>query len=147
MRIVGRRCDAEDITQEALFRLWRNAPSWKDKELPLRNWLYRITYNLCIDEIRKRKPETPIDEQLYLTTNTSVEKSIYNDEKYKLLAQALARLSEGQRTAIALCTYQGVANRDAASIMDISVDAVESLLSRGRRKLRETLVDIQGTLV
>jgi RNA polymerase sigma-70 factor (ECF subfamily) len=56
-----------------------------------------------------------------------------------LLAAAFRTLSEAQRTAITLCNYQGFSNREAAGVMDISVEALESLLARGRNKLRKQL--------
>jgi RNA polymerase sigma-70 factor (ECF subfamily) len=62
----------------------------------------------------------------------------------------LARLPERQRDAIVLCHYQELGNIEAAEIMGVSVEALESLLSRGRRRLRELLAgeatDLMGEL-
>ena len=135
-RHLNRIADAEDVAQEAFIRVWRKAQDWQDRELPPHSWLYRITYNLCVDELRKRKPECDVDEQYYLVNDDSPEGNLYQQQKDKLLAAAMRLLSESQRTAIVLCNYQGFSNRDAASVMDISVEALESLLARGRSKLR-----------
>jgi RNA polymerase sigma-70 factor (ECF subfamily) len=139
LRHVGRKADAEDITQEAFIRVWSKARDWQDRQLPPHSWLYRITYNLCIDELRKRKPETDVDEQIDLSDDDSPESNVYQLQKDKLLAAAFSTLSEAQRTAIVLCNYQAFSNKDAAAVMDITVEALESLLARGRAKLRKQL--------
>jgi len=139
-RHLNRVADAEDVAQETFIRVWRKAPDWQDREIPPHSWLYRITYNLCIDELRKRKPECDVDEQYDLADNDSPEGNLYQHQKDKLLAKAMGSLSEGQRTAIVLCNYQGFSNRDAASVMDITVEALESLLARGRSNLRKQLM-------
>ena len=139
-RHLNRVADAEDIAQEAFIRVWRKAPQWQDRELPPHSWLYRITHNLCIDELRKRKPECDVDEQYHLANDDSPEGNLYQQQKDQLLAAAIRSLSEGQRTAIVLCNYQGFSNRDAAAVMDITVEALESLLVRGRSKLRKQLM-------
>jgi RNA polymerase sigma-70 factor (ECF subfamily) len=131
--------DAEDIAQEAFIRVWRKASDWQDRQLPPHSWLYRITYNLCIDELRKRKPESDVDDHYDLSSEDSPESNIYQQQKDKLLAAAFTTLSEAQRTAIALCNYQGLSNKEAAGVMDITVEALESLLARGRAKLRKQL--------
>lgn len=138
-RHMSRKADAEDVAQEAFIRVWRKAQDWQDRELPPRSWLYRITYNLCIDELRKRKPESDVDEHYDLSGDDSPESNVYQQQKDSLLAAAFATLSEAQRTAITLCNFQGFSNREAAGVMDISVEALESLLVRGRSKLRKQL--------
>jgi RNA polymerase sigma-70 factor (ECF subfamily) len=57
------------------------------------------------------------------------------------VAAALATLQERQKTALLLCHYQGLSNRQAAEILDVSVEALESLLARGRRRMRQLLSD------
>ena len=139
LRHVSHKADAEDIAQEAFIRVWRKAQNWQDRDLPPHSWLYRIAYNLCIDQLRKRKPETDVDEHFELSSDDSPEGNVYRQQKDTLLAAAFVTLSEAQRTAIVLCNYQGFSNRDAASVMDITVEALESLLARGRNKLRKQL--------
>lgn len=145
LRYVGQRCDAEDVAQEAFTRVWTKAAQWKQTEIPARNWLYRITYNLCIDIIRKRKRANESASQDDLVTCVTPETQLGSSEKLSILAQALNTLPERQSTAIELCHYQGLSNREAANAMNITTEALESLLSRGRRKLRELLLTERGT--
>ncbi len=157
LRYVGACGDVDDVVQEAFFRVWRKAPQWQDKKLPPINWLYRITYNLSIDTIRKRKLEVSIEEQTERITSGEIEiessdyelpeNNLSNIETKKLLALAFEKLPERQRTAIILCHYHGQSNRDAAVIMEVSVEALESLLSRGRKKLKEQLLEKRGTML
>lgn len=141
MRYLGRRQDAEDVAQEAFFRVWQYAERWESREIPPKNWLYKITYNLCIDEIRKRKNLVPEHEYLEPTSEDQPDTDLIKIEKKKQMDEALETLPERQRTAIVLYSFQGFSNRDAADIMEISVEALESLLARGRRKLKELLID------
>ncbi len=143
LRYVGRRPDAEDVAQEAFIRLWNNAPNWEEKGFSLRSWIYRITYNLCIDELRKRKPVTSVDDEVSLTAGEQPDENLYRNQQQQKVAAALNELPERQRTALVLCVYQGLSNLDAAAVMDISVDALESLLSRARRALRNTMMETQ----
>jgi RNA polymerase sigma-70 factor (ECF subfamily) len=143
LRYVGRRPDAEDVAQEAFIRLWNNAPNWEEKGFSLRSWIYRVTYNLCIDELRKRKPVSPVDDDASLTAGEQPDENLYRNQQQQKVAAALKELPERQRTALVLCVYQGLSNLDAAAVMDISVDALESLLSRARRALRNTMTETQ----
>ncbi len=139
MRYMNQRDDAEDITQEAFTRLWTKAPQWQNRGITPLSWLYRITYHLCIDSLRKRKPVATIDEDTRETITTE-ESASQQEIRQQAVEHALSALPERQRSAILMCTYQGLSNREASEALDISVDALESLLSRARRKLREQLM-------
>lgn len=144
MRYVGRRVEAEDVAQEAFIRIWKNAAKWEPKGFSFRSWLYRITYNLCIDELRKRKPVTDVEEDELPNHGDQPDDGLYRDEQQQKVARALSALPERQRTAIALSVYQGLSNRDAAQVMEISIEALESLLSRARRTLRNKMTEIES---
>jgi RNA polymerase sigma-70 factor (ECF subfamily) len=140
-RYVGRRSDAEDVAQEAFIRLWRHAPDWEDQGFSVRSWIYRIAYNLCIDELRKRKPVTPVEDEVSLASAEQPDEDLYRDQRQRQVAAALNELPERQRTALVLCVYQGLSNRDAATVLDVSIEALESLLSRARRMLRNKMTE------
>jgi len=140
-RYMGRRSDAEDVAQEAFLRLWKHAPDWEDLGFSVRSWIYRIAYNLCIDELRKRKPVTPVEDEVSLASADQPDEDLYRDQRQQQVAAALNELPERQRTALVLCVYQGLSNKDAATVMEISVEALESLLSRARRMLRNKITE------
>jgi RNA polymerase sigma-70 factor (ECF subfamily) len=128
---------AEDVVQEAFTRVWQFAPGWQDQGVPVKSWLYRITYNLCIDVIRKNKPEDDVVDEL--SVESTPETINMEADRQAKLQQAMNELPENQRMALAMCAYQGLSNREAADAMDVSVEALESLLARARRRLRKQM--------
>lgn len=139
-RLLGNDADADDVTQEVFLRLWRHASRWRpDGAARLTTWLHRVTLNACHDR-RARPRDQPLDtvpEPTDPCPPASVR--VHERELASHVNDALATLPERQRTAIALCHYQGLGNIEAAEVMDISVEALESLLGRGRRTLRARL--------
>lgn len=142
-RYLSNRADAEDIAQETFLRVWQKAATWQAKGYSPRSWLYRIAYNLSVDEIRRRPENEHIDSNdIEIKSNhksDSPETAFEKTSDLNRLTHLLKQLPERQRTALSLCALQGLTNKEAAIAMDISVDALESLLSRGRRQLRSQL--------
>ena len=52
-RMLGDQAEAEDVAQDAMLRLWKQATDWRAGEARVSTWLYRVVHNLCIDRIRK----------------------------------------------------------------------------------------------
>ncbi|MEJ2180450.1 MAG: RNA polymerase sigma factor [Gammaproteobacteria bacterium] len=146
LRYVGHRAEAEDVAQETFIRLWKNAANWEPQGFSFRSWLYRIAYNLCIDELRKRKrkPVTDVGNEELTAPGDQPDDGLYRAQQQQQVNVVLYELPERQRTAIALCVYQGLSNRDAAQVMEISIEALESLLSRARRTLRNKMTENQS---
>ena len=143
-RYIGNRSDAEDIAQEAFTRVWTHADSWRETGASPRSWLYRITYNLCIDELRKKRP---LLEEHDLVSEDTPEKRLTQDIDEATLRQMINALPDRQRSAIWLSAYHGLSNKEASEILGTTVEAMESLLTRARRNLRERLqLDQQGNL-
>ena len=139
-RMMNGNPETEDVAQEAFVKLWQNPAQIREAKA-LKGWLMRVASNLAIDRLR-RKPHTDIDaiaEVADPRQNTGAEL----DEKAATgrVDQAIARLPERQKLALTLVYFEGMSNISAASVMDISVEAIESLLMRGRRTLRESLAE------
>lgn len=127
--------EAEDVTQEAMLRLWKIAPDWRMGEAKISTWLYRVANNLCTDRLRKRRG-VGLDEAPEIVDETpSVETALMNANRGQALRVAIDKLPERQRLAITLRHFQELSNPDIAEILETSVEAVESLLSRARRSL------------
>src|SRR5690625_2475268 len=62
-RMLGDRTEAEDVAQEAMLRLWRQAPDWRAGEARISTWLYRVVHNLCIDRLRRRRPSVAVEDR------------------------------------------------------------------------------------
>jgi RNA polymerase sigma-70 factor (ECF subfamily) len=151
-RMLQSRDAAEDATQETFLRLWRNAAKWKPRGAKFETWLYRVAMNYCLDQLRKSKREAP-EEAAPGGLDGRADSADRQDQKLFLSEQrfaideALGQLPERQRLAITLCHYQELSNIEAAEVMKISVDALESLLARGRRSLREKLAPMREHLM
>ncbi len=138
LRLLGSEAEAEDITQEVFLRLWQGAGSWRG-EAPLGHWLLRTTRNLCIDRLRGRKNTIPVEDAGLVSREPDPFGRQQQRETGDLVRQAIMALPERQKTAITLVHHLDYSQKEAAGLMDISVEALESLLARGRRRLRERL--------
>lgn len=157
-RLLRDATEAEDVTQETFLRLWTTAADWKP-DATLSTWLHRIAHNLCVDRLRSaanrtthREPNTGNSDNDEARP-TALERAADGDRPSDLVMRkqtagavehALNALPERQRAVIVLVHYQGMSNPEAAQVLDVGVEAVESLLSRARRTLRETLATLQA---
>ncbi|WP_420568056.1 RNA polymerase sigma factor [Thalassovita sp.] len=146
MRMLNDRAEAEDVAQEAMLRLWKIAPDWRQGEAKVTTWLYRVVANLCTDRLRKGRgvdldsvPE-PEDDQI------SAEGALQQQARMAALRDALAQLPDRQQQAVTLRHIEGLANPQIAEIMGISTEAVESLTARGKRSLGGILADRRAEL-
>ena len=137
----GDRAEAEDVTQEAMLRLWKLAPDWRQGEAKVTSWLYRVTANLCTDRLRKRRWQGPPLDEIAEPPDEAATPAEAMDarQRAEALDAALAQLPERQRQAVVLRHIEGLANPEIAAVMDIGVEAVESLTARGKRTLASIL--------
>ena len=141
-RMLGDAVEAEDVAQETLLRAWKQAPRWTPGKARFDTWLHRVALNLCYDRLRRRREiptQTPPDRP---DEGPAPDRGLMAAETGLRVGQALSRLPDRQREAVVLCHYQEMSNIEAAALMAISVEALESLLSRGRRALRQSLSDL-----
>ena len=146
-RMLGSRAEAEDVAQEAMLRLWKIAPDWRQGEAEVSTWLYRVVANLCTDRLRSRRAGVPFDQVPEPQDESpSVAARMQEDRRMQALAQGLAALPERQAQAVALRHLEGLSNPEIAQIMDISVRSVESLTARGKRALADILAGRKAEL-
>lgn len=139
-RMLRSPSEAEEVVQEAYIRLWKQAPRYR-AEAKLRTWLYGVVHNLCIDRLRARRPQdAEAVDGLSVEDRPSLE--IGARERSLQVQREVAALPERQRAALSLVHFEELSNIDAASLMGVSVEAIESLLSRARRTLRERLAEL-----
>jgi RNA polymerase sigma factor (sigma-70 family) len=141
-RMLGDRTEAEDVAQEAMLRLWRVAPDWRQGEAKVSTWLYRVTTNLCTDRLRsrQRRRQTSLEDAPDVEDSAPLAEAVMiQSDRTAALAAALGKLPERQREAVILRHIEGLANPEIAEIMDIGLEAVESLIARGKRALAATL--------
>ncbi len=137
-RMLGDAGEAEDVAQEAFLRLWRQAAGWR-ADARIGTWLHRVTYNLCVDRLRRVRPSATTELADIPDPAGSAFADRHRGQIARTVEKVLADLPERQRAAITLVHYQELGNIEAATILRVSVEALESLLARGRRSLRDRL--------
>jgi len=138
-RLMGNKEDAMDISQEAFINIFRKLNSFKG-ESDIATWIYRVVYNTCIDELRKKKiKQVPIHDNCGLQDDVSVEDRLEISIRKKAVRDALYKLEPEQRSIIVLRDMQGLSYDDIAFIMKCPLGTVKSRLSRARLKLKEIL--------
>jgi RNA polymerase sigma-70 factor (ECF subfamily) len=137
-RYLASNADAEDVAQEVFWRVWRSASSWRPGGAQFSTFLYRVTVNICIDRARRRRRNVPVEEADEIAdAGASAEGSLADRQILGAMRKAIAALPERQRIAIILSVQQQLATREIAAAMKISEGAVEQLLVRARRSLKE----------
>lgn len=141
-RLLGDRGEAEEVAQESFVRLWRQAPRWRPGAARFDTWLHRVALNLCYDRLRRRREVPMATPPEQTDAALAQDEALLAAERSRRVASAVAALPPRQREAIILCHYQELGNIETAALMGVSVEALESLLGRGRRTLRAVLADM-----
>jgi RNA polymerase sigma-70 factor (ECF subfamily) len=145
-RMLGGEGEAEDAVQDTFLKLWTHAVRWRPGGAKFETWLYRVTLNACYDRLRRRGTQ-PLDDALDMPDpGPAPDAGLGATALAGAVEAALAALPERQRAAILLCHFEERGNLEAAEIMGLSVEAMESLLARGRRNLRARLAPLKDVL-
>jgi RNA polymerase sigma-70 factor (ECF subfamily) len=141
-RLLGSREEAEEVAQETFLRAWQHAETYRP-ESRVSTWLHTIAHNLSVDRLRKKRPLAASD-TLEDAPDSGRPPSVLLERKETVLAvqAALERLPERQRAALTLTHHQGLSHAEAAQVLGVGVDAVESLVARARRNLIELLAPL-----
>jgi RNA polymerase sigma-70 factor, ECF subfamily len=145
-RLLRDRAEAEDVAQEAMMKLWKIAPDWRQGEAKVSTWLYRVVANACTDRLRRRRD---VDLQAIAEPADpapGMEQALIAGDRANALRGAMDCLPERQRLAVTLRHLEDLSNPEIAEIMQISVEAVESLIARGKRALAKLLLGRRETL-
>lgn len=145
--------DAEDIAQEVFIEVYRSLHTFRENS-GLPTWIYRITVNKCLDHLRsknrkkrfafitsifhKESGELSYDAPHFDHPGIQLEKK----ESARRLFEVVETLPENQKTAFILATIEELPQKEIATIMNISVKAVESLIQRARANLRKKLENL-----
>jgi len=142
-RMLGDAQEAQDVAQDAFLRVWKQAPKWRPGAARFDTWLHRVALNLCYDRLRRRREVAVAEPPERADEGPGPERGLEAADTGRRVARALQALPERQREAVVLCHYQELGNIEAAAVMGVSVEALESLLGRGRRALRAALIDLK----
>lgn len=137
-RMLNNASEAEDMAQDVMLSLWQNISKYDAGKAKFSTWLYRITANRCLDRIRKKTPEQ-LPEDYDPVIEAEQLDNLYNKQLSKQMETTLQTLPDRQYLALVLFHYQGHRMTEVAEIMECSSEAVESLLARARRTLKQKL--------
>lgn len=141
--------DAQDITQEVFLRVYSDLGSFRgDSRLSV--WLYRVTYNLCIDLLRKQKRRPTVS--LTLETEEGEAEMEFPDTRYlpetelerrelqSAVREALSRLSEEHRRILLMREFEDLSYTEIARLLGIQEGTVKSRIARARERVAKYLV-------
>lgn len=137
-RIVLDAQIAEDIAQETFLRAWKALPGWEPRAR-LSTWLHTVALNLARDHLRRKREALSDALPERIDTALRPDERLDQSQRIARMETAIASLPERQREALTLCAMEGHTNISAAEIMGVSVEALESLLARARRRLKTRL--------
>ena len=141
-RFLQDRSKAEDIAQEVFIKVYNSAGRYKPKAR-LSTWIYRITANFCLNELRSQKHFKAISVEATGETPDSIQADpVENLEKAKLkhlVRETVDSLPDRQRMVVILQKYEGLSYQEISEIIGCSVSAVDSLLQRAKQNLKHKL--------
>lgn len=151
-RMLGNRHEAEDISQEAFIRAYVNIHTFNQKR-KFSTWLYRIATNLCIDRIRKKKPDYYLDaevrgtEGLTMYSQVAAEGQLPEEEIEEMELQAeiqrqILKLPDKYRSVIVLKYIEELSLQEISEILDLPLGTVKTRIHRGREALRKQLRNV-----
>ena len=140
-RMTANRQEAEDIVQDAFLKLWHNPGLYNPrKNAKFVTWFYRVVTNISIDRLRRYKKTIGSDGLDYVPDDrTGQDEEMAARQQQEALERAIQDLSAKQKTALNLCFYDGLSNKEAATIMGIRLKALESLLMRAKTGIKDRL--------
>ncbi len=140
--------DAEDISQEVFLEVYQSIQTFR-ADSKLSTWIYRIAVTKSLDELKKRKRKKRIssfgkilhlDEiSNWISGTFNADKNLMEKEDISEIMDCLSNLADNQRVAITLSKIEDYSNPEIAEIMQTTIGAVESLIFRAKKKLKEEL--------
>ena len=146
-RMLGSRAEAEDVAQDVLLRGWRQTVSWQAGNAKFSTWLHRVALSRCTDRLRARRETSLDDSPEFVDRGPLPDVRVQQQSVALRVRAALGTLAERQRAAVVLCHFEEMTNIEAAAALEISIEALESLLARGRRALRAALLPERAALL
>lgn len=138
-RVCGDGIQSEDIVQDAFLKFWTKPQAFDaSKGVKFTTWFYRVVTNVAIDAMRKKKPMVS-DDIISFTADKGMlaDEAMVVSEEQAALEAAIQELPERQKLALNLCVYEGLSNKEAAEVLGVGVKALESLLMRAKKALKE----------
>jgi RNA polymerase sigma-70 factor (ECF subfamily) len=144
-RMLSSREEAEDVSQETFIKIYRSLKTYDAGRTKFSTWVYRITYNLCIDYLRKRKEAAPLEEDILAASSGTPEEITEARDSAVRLHQAVQNLPEEYRVPLMLFHFQGLSYQEICRVLNVPMSIVKNRLFRARKLLREKLDGGEGS--
>ncbi len=135
--IVGSTDEAEDVAQQVFIRVWERLDDY-DPSGSFVSWLYRITVNMAIDTLRRRRNEAPLGEDMPSNAEGPERQLLVADERQQV-RNAIAQLPDKTRAALILREYEQLSYKEIAAALKIPIGTVMSRLNYARRAVASIL--------
>ena len=148
LRILGEAELAEDVVQETFWRVWRRSRTFQPGRGQVASWIFGIARNLSVDELRRQRARP---NQIYDTAETPVLRDkedlrmdvaggALENERRRLINEALQQISNEQREAIELAYFGGLSQSEIAERLQSPIGTIKTRIRLGLRKLRDVLM-------
>ncbi len=150
MRMCGDRTAAEDIVQEAYWRVWKRAATFDRERGGFQTWLLTIVHHLAVDRLRSSRGapplvETDADDPLEIQDKSQdVPHAAWASLRSDMMRTALTRLPDAQRLVIEMAYFDGLTRQEIAARLREPLGTIHTRARLGLLKLRELLIDYQG---
>jgi RNA polymerase sigma factor (sigma-70 family) len=146
--LVGDPGAAEDVAQEAFVRAWRHAQNYDARRGSVVTWLLAITRNLCIDNLRMRRPQ-PADPEIILAlqppaTGPSIDDTVIASRTVAALTEVLHRLPDEQRRALLLAAFYGYTAKEIGEAEGVPLGTAKTRIRSAMQKLRAERLALEG---
>ena len=150
-KFVHNKNDAEDIAQDVFVEVFLSIKRFKG-DSKISTWLYRIAVNKSLDFIKKKNRKkrmailtslfkTCLSKEKSLINNSTPQSLIEENEKIRILLEAIEKLPENQKVAITLAKLEGLSYYDISLILKTTTSAIESLVQRAKQNLKKLLLN------
>ncbi|HHW03626.1 MAG TPA: sigma-70 family RNA polymerase sigma factor [Thermoanaerobacterales bacterium] len=143
-RMLSSREEAEDVSQEAFIKIYRSLKTYDAGRTRFSTWVYRITYNLCIDFLRKRREIAPLKEEIMAASSGGPEEIAEARDSAARLHEAVQNLPEDYRIPLTLFHFHGLSYQEICNVLNVPLSVVKNRLFRARKLLREKLDGGEG---
>ena len=151
VRLVGDREEAADLAQEAFLKAWQGLSSFQG-ESSFSTWIYRLTTNVCIDYLRRKKRRQEVEPAVSLDDEDSgwaepadvgqdPQRKLEEAERSRALSRGLERLPEHQRQVLVMRELSGLSYQEIGAATGLDLGTVKSRIARARLALRKILLE------
>ncbi|MGI5859226.1 MAG: RNA polymerase sigma factor [Tepidanaerobacteraceae bacterium] len=139
-RMISSQEESEDLSQEVFLKVYNNLRLYDPKKAGFSTWIYRITYNQCVDYLRRKRNTIPLEEKILPVFAETPEEKVITREEIKNLNNAVNDLPEDYRIPLVLYHFHGLTYKEICQVMDVPMSIVKNRLFRARKMLKETLI-------